>query len=105
LEKATQLEFANVSVVALVDVQLGRELIQEGATGGLVIFEDRPNFWDAWDVEIHHLEKATQLEFANVSVVAQGPLRASVRAEVEYGDSRISVTVRLGVFVVRDCAY
>jgi hypothetical protein len=63
----------------------------------LVIFEDRPNFWDAWDVEIHHLEKATQLEFANMLVVAQGPLRASVPAEVEYGDSRISVTVRPGV--------
>ncbi|KAJ7889028.1 galactose mutarotase-like domain-containing protein [Mycena leptocephala] len=55
----------------------------------LVILEDRPNFWDARDVEIHHLENATQLE----SVVAQGPLRASVRAEVEYGDSRISVTI------------
>jgi hypothetical protein len=66
------------------DVQLlcRRELIQEGATGGLVIFEDRPNHWDAWDVEIHHLEEPTQLEFAQVSVVSQGPLRASVRTEV-----------------------
>jgi alpha-mannosidase len=71
-----------------------RELIQEGATGGLVIFEDRPNFWDAWDVEIHHLEKPTHLEFSKVSVVAQGPLRASVQAEVVYGQSRINVTVR-----------
>jgi alpha-mannosidase len=25
-----------------------RELIPEGSTGGLVIFEDRPNYWDAW---------------------------------------------------------
>jgi hypothetical protein len=37
----------------------------------LVILEDRPNFWDTRDVEIHHLEKATQLEL----VVAQGLLR------------------------------
>ncbi|KAJ7872246.1 glycoside hydrolase family 38 protein [Mycena leptocephala] len=92
---SVQLTISKGRITSLVDVQLGRELIQEGATGGLVIFEDRPNFWDAWDVEIHHLEKATQLEFANVSVVAQGPLRASVRAEVEYGDSRISVTISL----------
>jgi hypothetical protein len=58
-----------------------RELIPHGETGGLVIFEDIPNYWDAWgalrslhvefcafpftheqllllDVEIHHLEKA-----------------------------------------------
>ena len=25
-----------------------RELISEGMTGGLVIFQDRPNYWDAW---------------------------------------------------------
>ncbi|KAJ7351303.1 hypothetical protein DFH08DRAFT_935053 [Mycena albidolilacea] len=72
-----------------------RELIQEGAAGCLVISEDRPNYWDAWDVEIHHLEKPTQLELAKMSVVAQGPLRASVRAEVVYGQSRINVTISL----------
>ncbi|KAJ7926590.1 hypothetical protein B0H13DRAFT_2313307 [Mycena leptocephala] len=53
---------------------------RDGASDGLVIFEDRPNYWDAWNVEIHHLEKATQLEFARVSVVAHGSLRASVCA-------------------------
>ncbi|KAF7352563.1 Glycoside hydrolase family 38 protein [Mycena venus] len=92
---SVQLTISKGRITSLLDVQLDRELIQEGATGGLVIFEDRPNYWDAWDVEIHHLEKATQLEFAKVSVVAQGPLRASVRAEVEYGQSRISVTISL----------
>jgi hypothetical protein len=61
-----------------------RELIPHGQTGGLTIFEDHPNYWDAWgaftihnrcseallltesyessDVEIHHLEKAQQLK-------------------------------------------
>ncbi|KAJ7020033.1 glycosyl hydrolases family 38 N-terminal domain-containing protein [Mycena alexandri] len=92
---SVQLTISKGRITSLLDCQLDRELIQEGATGGLVVFEDRPNFWDAWDVEIHHLEKATQLEFSNVSVVAQGPLRASVRAEVEYGQSRISVTISL----------
>ena len=46
------------------------------------------------DVEIHHLETAHPLEFSNVVVVSQGPLRAAVRAEVKYGQSTISVTVR-----------
>lgn len=99
-----------------------RELIPEGSTGGLVIFEDRPNYWDAWgrefllslqsarvsdercwklDVEIHHLETARPLEFTNVKVLSQGPLRASVRAEVKYDKSTIGVTVgRLACFVV-----
>ncbi|KAF7312531.1 Glycoside hydrolase family 38 protein [Mycena indigotica] len=92
---SVQLTISRGRITSLVDVELQRELIQEGATGGLIIFEDRPNFWDAWDVEIHHLEKATQLEFANVSVVAHGPLRAAVRAEVRYGQSNISVTISL----------
>ncbi len=25
-----------------------RELIPQGQTGGLIIFEDHPNYWDAW---------------------------------------------------------
>ncbi|KAJ7199975.1 glycoside hydrolase family 38 protein [Mycena pura] len=92
---SVQLTISRGRITSLVDVQLQRELIQEGATGGLVIFEDRPNYWDAWDVEIHHLEKPTPLEFTNISVVAHGPLRASVRAEVKYGQSNISVTISL----------
>ena len=50
------------------------------------------------DVEIHHLETAKPLEFSNITVVSQGPLRASVRAEVRYGQSTVSVTVS---FVIR----
>ncbi|KAF8064431.1 glycoside hydrolase family 38 protein [Lyophyllum atratum] len=90
---SVQLTISKGRISSLLDVKLGRELIAEGATGGLVIFEDHPNYWDAWDVEIHHLETAKQLEFTNVSVVAQGPLRGSVKAEVKYDKSLISVTV------------
>jgi alpha-mannosidase len=45
------------------------------------------------DVEIHHLETPQQLEFTNISVVAQGPLRVALRAVVKYGRSTIDVTV------------
>jgi hypothetical protein len=27
---------------------VSRELLEKGKKGGLVIFEDRPNYWDAW---------------------------------------------------------
>ncbi|KAI9449033.1 glycosyl hydrolases family 38 N-terminal domain-containing protein [Lactarius psammicola] len=79
-------------ITSLFDVQLERELIPQGETGGLVIFEDHPNYWDAWDVEIHHLEKAQRLNFTNVKVVASGPLRASVVTDVVYGKSKITTT-------------
>ncbi|KAF8228013.1 glycoside hydrolase family 38 protein [Tricholoma matsutake] len=90
-----QLTISKGRITSLVDVKLGRELITEGSTGGFVIFEDRPNYWDAWDVEIHHLETPHQLEFTNISVVAQGPLRAALKAVVKYGKSMIEVIISL----------
>ncbi|KAJ7796072.1 hypothetical protein B0H14DRAFT_3552570 [Mycena olivaceomarginata] len=48
----------------------------------------------------HTRHPPTQLEFAKVSVVAQGPLGASVRVEVVYGQSRISVTIPLDAVAV-----
>ncbi|THH05654.1 hypothetical protein EW145_g4638 [Phellinidium pouzarii] len=82
-------------ITSLVDKQVGRELIVKGESGGMVIFEDRPGYWDAWDVEIHHLEKHTPLTFSDVKVVAKGPLRASVSAEVTFGESKANVTISL----------
>ncbi|KAF8750121.1 Alpha mannosidase, middle domain [Rhizoctonia solani] len=82
-------------IVSLVDVQLDRELIAPGKTGGLIIFSDQPNYWDAWDVEIHHLEKFTQLEFNDVRILENGPVRASVEAQVKYGQSLITTTISL----------
>jgi alpha-mannosidase len=50
------------------------------------------------DVEIHHLEKKTELEFSSINVLTEGPLRSVVSAEVKYGKSKIRVNVsgRLG---------
>ena len=45
------------------------------------------------DVEVHHLETARALEFSNISVVANGPLRAAIRAETKIGESLITITV------------
>lgn len=33
-----------------------RELIYAGESGGMVIFEDRPGYWDAWGETIHELQ-------------------------------------------------
>ncbi|TFY54220.1 hypothetical protein EVJ58_g8985 [Rhodofomes roseus] len=92
---SVQLTISEGRISSLVDVELGRELLTPGQTGGLVIFNDRPNYWDAWDVEIHHLETVHPLEFSNISVVAEGPLRASVKSEFKYRQSTITVTISL----------
>jgi len=92
---SVQLTIADGRITSLLDVKKGRELIPKGETGGLVIFEDRPNYWDAWDVEIHHLETARQLKFKDITVVSHGPLRAAILAEVKYNNSRISILISL----------
>ncbi|KAG7087583.1 hypothetical protein E1B28_013537 [Marasmius oreades] len=92
---SVQMTISGGRISSLVDVQLGRELIEDGKSGGLVIFEDRPNYWDAWDVEIHHLETAKELQFTDISVVAHGPLRAAVKASLKYDKSTITVMISL----------
>jgi hypothetical protein len=44
-------------------------------------------------VEVHHLETAQPLEFADIKVVSAGPVRAAVKARVRYGKSVVDVTV------------
>lgn len=90
-----QLTISEGRITSLIDVNLGRELIPKGSSGGLVMFEDRPNYWDAWDVEIHHLEASTPLSFSQVRVIAEGPLRAAVQTQVKYGKSTIDITISL----------
>lgn len=43
----------HVDVDLLLMLIFSRELITEGSTGGFVIFEDRPNYWDAWGEAKH----------------------------------------------------
>lgn len=69
---SVQLTISKGRITSLLDVKLGyvrvvgrgaslllmflvygsRELIAQGSTGGLVIFEDRPNYWDAWGMSV-----------------------------------------------------
>jgi hypothetical protein len=55
------------------------------------------------DVEIHHLEKFTQLEFTDVRILENGPVRASIEATVKYGQTTITTTVSfcLSTFIMR----
>ncbi|KIJ30485.1 glycoside hydrolase family 38 protein [Sphaerobolus stellatus SS14] len=86
---------SNGRITSLVDNEQARELIPEGESGGLIIYDDRPNYWDAWDVEIHHLEKPHPIQFTNLKVTETGPIRASLEAEIKYGQSTIKTTISL----------
>nr|KAK5444982.1 Glycoside hydrolase, 38 vacuolar alpha mannosidase [Exophiala xenobiotica] len=75
-------------IVSLVDRGVKRELLPEGVRSNrMVLFDDQPLYWDAWDVEIHHLEKYQYVEPGKVTILEQGPLRASVKVEQKISEN------------------
>jgi alpha-mannosidase len=60
----------------------------KGKRGNLFkIFEDIPIFWDAWDVEVYHLDKFVECTLhGQVNICEKGPLRASVSLTIQLSD-------------------
>ena len=83
---------------SLFDKRSQRETIQPGAAGNnLVIFDDTPNDWDAWDVDVFHLEKRSEVPAAkSLRVVERHPLRVSIEVEYDLSDvSTLKQTIAL----------
>jgi alpha-mannosidase len=74
-------------LVSLFDKRAQRQAIAPGAlANNFVLFDDEPNNWEAWDVDVFHLEKRFSVKPAWViRVVEQGPLRATIEAEYLIG--------------------
>jgi alpha-mannosidase len=70
-------------LTSLFDKRVERESIAPGqAANRFVMYDDVPNAWDAWDVDIFHLEKRIELPGAvSCRVMEEGPLRASLSFE------------------------
>ncbi|MDD5139815.1 MAG: alpha-mannosidase [Verrucomicrobiales bacterium] len=86
-------------LVSLFDKQARREAIEPGGTANnFVLFDDEPNKWDAWDVEVFHLEKRHAIPPAkSVRLVECDPLRATIEVEQDLSAAsklrqRISLT-------------
>ncbi|HJZ46270.1 MAG TPA: glycoside hydrolase family 38 C-terminal domain-containing protein, partial [Roseiflexaceae bacterium] len=87
-------------IASLYDLRYGREAIAHGATANqLVIYEDRPLNWNAWDVDIFYEEKPYPVhEIVDWRVVEEGPLRAAIAITRRVGQS----TIRQRIQVWRD---
>ncbi|MGQ9541471.1 MAG: alpha-mannosidase [Armatimonadota bacterium] len=91
-------EFDEQGLIARIyDYENRREVLAPGEKGNqFQLFEDKPLFWDAWDVDIFYQEKGRVVtELDSVQVVEQGPLRGAIRFTRSFGNSRIVQTVRL----------
>lgn len=92
------------ALISLFDKRANRESIEPGKRGNLLtLFDDQPNNWDAWDVDIFHLEKRTEIAGAKSCVVTeQGPLRAAIAFEYEISpNSSVTQVVTLTAISAR----
>ncbi|TWU21839.1 alpha-mannosidase [Bythopirellula polymerisocia] len=83
-------------VLELVDLESSRQILSTPGNK-LVLHEDRPSLWDAWDVEPSILETGQDCEPASrCEIQSKGPLRAEIVFERSIGrNSTMTQTVRL----------
>lgn len=69
-------------VRSVIDKEAGRELIADGEIANrLILFEDKPVNYDAWDIDIFYNDKPLEQdgELVSIDVIEQGPVRSVVR--------------------------
>lgn len=88
-------------IVSLFDVAAQREVISKGGKAGqLVIFDDKPLYWQAWDVEVFHLESRKELPVSKTFIAGNDHNRASLVTETRISDkSWVKTTISLSASV------
>lgn len=87
----------NGAITSLYDKAAKREVIPEGQRANqLVIFDDKPLYWQAWDVEVYHLDSREELHPHKSIVIEDGPYRVSLESETRISSSSwIKTTISL----------
>lgn len=70
----------NGDIISIYDKFHERELVPEGKVANqFQAFEDRPMFWDAWDIDIFYTDKMWTSEPAHsIQIIEDGPLHATL---------------------------
>lgn len=79
------------------DYQAKREVLANGKKGNqLVMFDDQPLSFPAWDTELYSLDSRKELSPGKVKILQNGPLRAALEVEHQISSkSRIRTTISL----------
>ncbi|KAL0932918.1 alpha-mannosidase [Colletotrichum truncatum] len=82
-------------ITSLYDRRARREVLS-GKANQYVIFDDKPIYWQAWDVEVFHLETRKELYGSESTILEDTPLRVSVQTKTKISDvSSIKTTISL----------
>ena len=81
-------------ITSLVDRKLGRELIPKGGKANqLVLFDDKPLYWQAWDVEVYHLDSRKELPSGETRIHEDKEHRVSIITETKISDQSSIKTI------------
>ena len=90
-------------ISSIVEKASGREVLPKGGRANLLqLFEDKPNVYDAWDIDFFYEDKfedITSLE--SIEVVERGTLRAAVEITRSFGASKIRQRIVMHAFLPR----
>jgi alpha-mannosidase len=89
------------AITSLFDLQAKREVIPKGSKANqFVIFDDKPLYWQAWDVELYHLDTRRELRSGSSRILDRGPERVSVVTETRVSArSWVKTTISLSASV------
>ncbi|WPH01047.1 glycoside hydrolase family 38 protein [Acrodontium crateriforme] len=93
-----RVEVSDGVITSLYDVKAKREVIPKGGKANqLVIFDDKPLYWQAWDVEVYHLKSREELKSTSSSTVSLNSFdRVAVTTKTKISDkSWVNMTVSL----------
>lgn len=83
-------------MTSIFDKENDREILKAGETGNrLVVYEDRPMNFDAWDIDIYYQEKGYEVEDLKEVSLEKSSLMTTVKMTWNYEDSVISQEIRL----------
>jgi alpha-mannosidase len=76
----------------------GIEFVEPGKLANLFqVFEDKPNFWSAWDIDAFALETGTDLvRSESFEIVERGPVRVAAEVVKRIGNSILRQRISLG---------
>ncbi len=77
-------------IESIYDFVAEREVLEK-PSNILVVYEDIPHAWDAWDIDDENLRRGTVLKADKVEIVENGPLRARIRMVYKFRRSCFTV--------------
>ncbi|KXX75907.1 Alpha-mannosidase [Madurella mycetomatis] len=94
-------------ITSLYDKSAEREIIPKGQKANqYVIFDDKPLYWQAWDVEVYHLDTRKTLQSGETKVHEEKDHRVSVVTRTKISDaSSIETVISLSAAIENQQSY